>query len=68
MEVNHYTGKLAEPSMLVNVPKLVTAKIGRKLHEVPVGFKWFDDGLLKGEPMPRTPHFERRFGRLNEKE
>jgi phosphoglucomutase len=24
----------------------VTAKLGRKLHEVPVGFKWFVDGLL----------------------
>ncbi len=26
----------------------VTAKIGRKLNEVPVGFKWFVDGLLNG--------------------
>jgi phosphoglucomutase len=26
----------------------VAAKIGRKLYEVPVGFKWFVDGLLKG--------------------
>jgi phosphoglucomutase len=26
----------------------VTAKIGRKLYEVPVGFKWFGDGLLNG--------------------
>ena len=25
MEVNSYAGKLAEPAMLVNVPKLVTA-------------------------------------------
>jgi phosphoglucomutase len=25
MEVNPYAGKLAEPAMLVNVPKLVTA-------------------------------------------
>ena len=24
----------------------VTAKLGRSLHEVPVGFKWFVDGLL----------------------
>jgi len=48
MEVNHYAGKLAEPSMLVNIPKLVTAKIGRKLYEVPVGFKWFVDGLFNG--------------------
>jgi phosphoglucomutase len=48
MEVNHYAGKLAESSMLVNVPKLVTAKLGRKLYEVPVGFKWFVDGLFNG--------------------
>lgn len=26
----------------------ITAKLGRKLHEVPVGFKWFVDGLLDG--------------------
>jgi len=26
----------------------VTAKLGRRLHEVPVGFKWFVDGLLDG--------------------
>jgi phosphoglucomutase len=26
----------------------VTAKLGRKLDEVPVGFKWFVDGLLDG--------------------
>jgi phosphoglucomutase len=26
----------------------VTAGLGRKLYEVPVGFKWFVDGLLKG--------------------
>jgi phosphoglucomutase len=26
----------------------VTAKLGRKLYEVPVGFKWFVDGLLSG--------------------
>lgn len=27
---------------------LVTAKVGRKLYEVPVGFKWFVEGLLDG--------------------
>jgi phosphoglucomutase len=27
----------------------VTAKLGRKLYEVPVGFKWFVDGLLAGK-------------------
>jgi phosphoglucomutase len=26
----------------------ITAKVGRKLYEVPVGFKWFVDGLLNG--------------------
>ena len=26
----------------------VTEKLGRKLYEVPVGFKWFVDGLLDG--------------------
>ena len=26
----------------------VAAKLGRKLYEVPVGFKWFVDGLLDG--------------------
>jgi phosphoglucomutase len=26
----------------------ITAKLGRKLYEVPVGFKWFVDGLLDG--------------------
>ena len=26
----------------------VTAKLGQKLYEVPVGFKWFVDGLLDG--------------------
>jgi phosphoglucomutase len=26
----------------------VAAKLGRKLHEVPVGFKWFVNGLLDG--------------------
>ncbi len=27
---------------------LVTAKLGRQLYEVPVGFKWFVEGLLDG--------------------
>ena len=26
----------------------VAAQLGRKLYEVPVGFKWFVDGLLDG--------------------
>ena len=27
---------------------LVAARLGRRLYEVPVGFKWFSDGLLDG--------------------
>jgi len=34
--------------MLVNVPRLIMAKLGRKIYEVPVGFKWLEDGLLEG--------------------
>src|ERR1043166_9225451 len=26
----------------------VAARLGRRLHEVPVGFKWFADGLFDG--------------------
>src|SRR5439155_1132420 len=26
----------------------VTARLGRRLYDVPVGFKWFGDGLLEG--------------------
>jgi phosphoglucomutase len=38
-------GKTLVSSSMID---LVTAKIGRKLYEVPVGFKWFVDGLLDG--------------------
>lgn len=38
-------GKTAVSSAMID---RVTAKLGRKLHEVPVGFKWFVDGLLDG--------------------
>jgi len=38
-------GKTVVSSQMID---RVTAKIGRKLHEVPVGFKWFVDGLLDG--------------------
>lgn len=31
-----------------NMIDRVTAKLGRKLYEVPVGFKWFVEGLLDG--------------------
>jgi phosphoglucomutase len=38
-------GKTLVSSQLID---RVTAKLGRKLYEVPVGFKWFVDGLLNG--------------------
>ncbi len=38
-------GKTVVSSRMID---FVAAKIGRKLHEVPVGFKWFVDGLLDG--------------------
>ena len=38
-------GKTVVSSQLID---RVAAKLGRKLYEVPVGFKWFVDGLLDG--------------------
>ena len=38
-------GKTVVSSQMVD---RVTANLGRKLYEVPVGFKWFVDGLLHG--------------------
>jgi phosphoglucomutase len=38
-------GKTVVSSQMVD---RVTAKLGRKLYEVPVGFKWFVNGLLDG--------------------
>ena len=38
-------GKTVVSSQLID---RVTAKLGRELYEVPVGFKWFVDGLLDG--------------------
>jgi phosphoglucomutase len=38
-------GKTVVSSRLID---LVTAKLGRRLYEVPVGFKWFVAGLLDG--------------------
>jgi phosphoglucomutase len=38
-------GKTVVSSQLID---RVTAKLGRKLYAVPVGFKWFVDGLLDG--------------------
>jgi phosphoglucomutase len=38
-------GKTVVSSQMID---RVTIKLGRKLYEVPVGFKWFVDGLLDG--------------------
>ncbi len=38
-------GKTVVSSQMID---RVTAKLGRKLYETPVGFKWFADGLLDG--------------------
>ncbi|MDP1559653.1 MAG: phosphoglucomutase (alpha-D-glucose-1,6-bisphosphate-dependent) [Nitrosomonas sp.] len=38
-------GKTVVSSQMID---RVTAKLGRKLYEVPVGFKWFAEGLLDG--------------------
>lgn len=38
-------GKTVVSSQMID---RVTAKLGRRLYEVPVGFKWLVDGLLKG--------------------
>jgi phosphoglucomutase len=38
-------GKTVVSSRMIDY---VTAKLGRKLYEVPVGFKWFVNGLLDG--------------------
>jgi phosphoglucomutase len=39
-------GKTAVSSAMID---RVTARLGRRLHEVPVGFKWFVDGLVSGD-------------------
>jgi phosphoglucomutase len=38
-------GKTVVSSTMID---LVTARLGRRLYEVPVGFKWFVEGLLAG--------------------
>jgi len=38
-------GKTLASSQMID---RITAKLGRKLYEVPVGFKWFVEGLLDG--------------------
>ena len=45
---NMAVGKTVVSSQMID---LVTAKFGRKLYEVPVGFKWFVDGLENGSMM-----------------
>jgi phosphoglucomutase len=42
---NAAVGKTVVSSQMID---RVTAKLARKLYEVPVGFKWFVDGLLDG--------------------
>jgi phosphoglucomutase len=42
---NIAVGKTVVSSQMID---RVTAKLGRKLYEVPVGFKWFVDGLIDG--------------------
>ena len=42
---NAGVGKTVVSSSIID---RVTAKLGRPLHEVPVGFKWFVDGLCDG--------------------
>lgn len=45
---NMAVGKTVVSSQMID---RVTAKFGRKLYEVPVGFKWFVDGLRNGSLM-----------------
>ncbi|MEP7058584.1 MAG: phosphoglucomutase (alpha-D-glucose-1,6-bisphosphate-dependent) [Caldimonas sp.] len=42
---NAAVGKTVVSTRLID---LVTERLGRRLYEVPVGFKWFADGLLAG--------------------
>jgi phosphoglucomutase len=46
----HWTKAAAVGKTVVSSQMIdrVAAKLGRKLYEVPVGFKWFVDGLLDG--------------------
>lgn len=47
---DHWNGNAAVGKTVVSSAMIdrVTARLGRKLYEVPVGFKWFVDGLLDG--------------------
>jgi phosphoglucomutase len=42
---NSAVGKTLVSSQMID---FVSAKVGRKVYEVPVGFKWFVDGLIDG--------------------
>jgi phosphoglucomutase len=46
----HWNKEIAVGKTVVSSQMIdrVTAKLGRKLYEVPVGFKWFVDGLIDG--------------------
>ena len=46
----HWRGEAAVGKTVVSSAMIdrVAAKLGRRLYEVPVGFKWFVDGLLDG--------------------
>jgi phosphoglucomutase len=46
----HWRGSAAVGKTLVSSSMIdrVAAYLGRRLHEVPVGFKWFVDGLIDG--------------------
>ncbi|MCI2264392.1 phosphoglucomutase (alpha-D-glucose-1,6-bisphosphate-dependent) [Sediminivirga luteola] len=43
------TAKVGKTLVSSSVIDRVTTSLGRELYEVPVGFKWFVDGLLAGE-------------------
>lgn len=44
----HQTAAVGKTLVSSRMIDLATAKVGRKVYEVPVGFKWFVDGLLDG--------------------
>ncbi len=50
-ERKHWPGSLAIGKTVVSTALIdrVAKKLGRKLYETPVGFKWFAQGLLDGE-------------------
>jgi phosphoglucomutase len=44
----HHAAAVGKTVVSSSIIDRVTAKLGRKLYEVPVGFKWFVDGLMDG--------------------